>query len=355
MSTQIHINTKLFLASIIALFGVMLVFAFVPTAAFASASATQSMHRLYNPNSGEHFYTASDVERDHLVSVGWNSEGEGWIAPRKSTTPVYRLYNPNAGDHHYTTSAVEANSLISAGWNYENIGWYSDDARGVVLYREYNPNATAGSHNYTTSAGEHAMLTSVGWNDEGYAWYGVDMTKSAVVKVAGYDEFIITLDDESAPITTKNFRNLVKRGYYNGLAFYRIDESFCLQGGTKGNTASGHDSELTPIAGEFISNGINNPLADRFQRGTVAMANTRDPMTNTGDPNSATSTFFVTLSNAASAALNGKYAAFGTIGEADMQIVDAICNDHIAYATGSMGAITDLAHMPIIESITIAG
>ena len=33
---------------------------------------TLDMHRLYNPNSGEHFYTSTVAERDHLVSVGWN-------------------------------------------------------------------------------------------------------------------------------------------------------------------------------------------------------------------------------------------------------------------------------------------
>lgn len=33
------------------------------------------MYRLYNPNSGEHFYTASDEERWHLIDVGWNDEG----------------------------------------------------------------------------------------------------------------------------------------------------------------------------------------------------------------------------------------------------------------------------------------
>lgn len=40
------------------------------------------MHRLYNPNSGEHFYTASEVERDHLIGVGWSYEGIGWMGAR---------------------------------------------------------------------------------------------------------------------------------------------------------------------------------------------------------------------------------------------------------------------------------
>ncbi len=58
------------------------------------------MYRLYNPNSGEHFYTANQKEQKYLVSIGWKVEGKGWDAPDKSEKPVYRLYNPNAGDHH---------------------------------------------------------------------------------------------------------------------------------------------------------------------------------------------------------------------------------------------------------------
>ncbi|MDO4623527.1 MAG: hypothetical protein Q4B22_11310 [Eubacteriales bacterium] len=134
---------------------------------------TAPMYRLYNPNSGEHFYTASSGEKNYLVKVGWNYEGIGWNAPVKSNTPVYRLYNPVAGDHHYTTSAGERDFLVAAGWNYENICWYSDDARSMPLYRQYNPNAVTGTHNYTTSAGERDFLVRVGWQEEGIGWYGV--------------------------------------------------------------------------------------------------------------------------------------------------------------------------------------
>ena len=134
---------------------------------------TGSMYRVYNPNSGEHFYTASSYEAGSLVKVGWRYEGIGWTAPKTSKTPVYRLYNPNAGDHHYTTSAAERDMLVKAGWNDEGIGWYSDDAQTVPVYREYNPNAKAGAHNFTTNKAEDEMLANAGWNQEGIAWYGV--------------------------------------------------------------------------------------------------------------------------------------------------------------------------------------
>ena len=131
-----------------------------------------AMYRLYNPNSGEHFYTVSNYEAESLVDEGWDYEGVGWMAPTTSSTPVYRLYNPNAGDHHYTTSAYERDSLVDAGWCDEGIGWYSDDARTVALLRQYNPNAVAGAHNFTTSEFERDSLVKAGWSDEGIGWYG---------------------------------------------------------------------------------------------------------------------------------------------------------------------------------------
>ena len=133
----------------------------------------QPMFRVYNPNSGEHFYTSNEFERSNLISLGWHDEGIGWVAPYSSNTPVYRLYNENGGEHHYTTSLAERNNLISLGWNDEGIGWYSDDSQTVPLYRQYNPNAFANNHNYTTSLGENDWLVSLGWRAEGIGWYGV--------------------------------------------------------------------------------------------------------------------------------------------------------------------------------------
>lgn len=40
------------------------------------------MYRLYNPNSGEHFYTANSAERDNLKRLGWSLEGVAWYAAR---------------------------------------------------------------------------------------------------------------------------------------------------------------------------------------------------------------------------------------------------------------------------------
>jgi uncharacterized protein YjdB len=143
-----------------------------PTPVPAPAVEKNDMYRLYNPNSGEHFFTANSEERDYLSSIGWSYEGVAWTAPKTSNTPVYRLYNGNGGEHHYTTSMEEANVLTGIGWSLEGIGWYSDDAQGQPLYRMYNPNAFANNHHYTTSEDERDYLVSIGWSFEGTGWYG---------------------------------------------------------------------------------------------------------------------------------------------------------------------------------------
>ena len=135
-----------------------------------STTKTNEMYRLYNPNSGEHFYTANSGERDHLKQVGWRYEGVGWNAPTTGSE-VYRLYNANAGDHHYTASKNERDMLVRQGWKYEGVGWYSGGSK--PLYRQYNPNAVSGSHNYTTSKNENDQLVRVGWRAEGIGWYGM--------------------------------------------------------------------------------------------------------------------------------------------------------------------------------------
>lgn len=190
---------------------------------FVKAAATSTgavdMLRLYNPNTGEHFYTADVVEKDTLISYGWKYEGIGWIAPTKSNTPVYRLYNPNAGDHHYTTDWSERYALKRLGWNDEGIGWYSDDDKSVPLYREFNPNVATGTHNYTTNQSEHNSLVSLGWVDEGIGWYGLKETP--VPKI----ESQVIYNENDVKITAKE---IVKNG--NGW-----DVNFFIENNTNSN------------------------------------------------------------------------------------------------------------------------
>ena len=139
-------------------------------------ATSEAMYRLYNPNSGEHFYTANAKEMDTVVEAGWSYEGIAWNAPAKSEAPVYRVYNPNSGEHFYTTDISERDGLTSLGWRDEGIGWYSAYEDGEPVYRLYNPNATgafeAGAHFYTMKEDERDILDALGWNYEGIGWYG---------------------------------------------------------------------------------------------------------------------------------------------------------------------------------------
>lgn len=132
------------------------------------------VYRIYNPHSGEHFYTTSFDEMITLsFKRNWILEGIGWNAPAKSSIPVYRLFNATNTEHHFTTDYLEKQTLIGLGWRDEGISWYSDEKQTVPLYRQYNPNVQCGKHNYTTSPQERDDLVQSGWQDEEIAWYGI--------------------------------------------------------------------------------------------------------------------------------------------------------------------------------------
>lgn len=131
------------------------------------------MYRMYNEGNGEHLYTANAGERDYLVSVGWNYEGVGWIAPTTSDTPVYRLFNEGNGEHLYIADQGEISFLVEQrGWNNEGTAFYSNGTSGVPVYRLFNPNEVTNNHHFTTDVGERDWLDSIGWNYEGVALYG---------------------------------------------------------------------------------------------------------------------------------------------------------------------------------------
>lgn len=146
-------------------------FAVAPTTQVHAADS-MPVYRLYNENTGEHFYTPGVGERNGLIYIGWKYEGIGWWGAT-SGAPVYRMYNPNAkgGDHYYTRDHNEAQHLASLGWHWDNNGaplFYS--AGDINLYVAYNPNAKSGAHNYTTNGSEQNNLLSHGWLFGAVAW-----------------------------------------------------------------------------------------------------------------------------------------------------------------------------------------
>jgi len=137
------------------------------------------MYRLFNPITGEHFYTAVLTEAaDDVMRFGWRSEGIGWYAPPVGVgVPVYRLAAiPGTGSagHLFTTSQGEKDKAMATGqWTDEGIGWYSAGPESVL--RQYQP--TTGQHNYTSDANEIKVITTEqGWQlelDGTAAWNGL--------------------------------------------------------------------------------------------------------------------------------------------------------------------------------------
>lgn len=122
----------------------------------------------------------------------------------------------------------------------------------------------------------------------------------------------LELDAKAAPVTVANFEKLVREGFYDGLIFHRVISGFMIQGGDPTGTGMGGSKE--EIKGEFLSNGVNNPISHK--RGVISMARTNKP-------NSASSQFFICHADATF--LDGDYAAFGHIVDG-IEIVDRIAS-----------------------------
>ena len=161
-------------------------------------------------------------------------------------------------------------------------------------------------------------------------------TYTIEIEIEKYGVITAVLDAKTAPITVKNFIDLVNADFYDGLTFHRIIEGFMMQGGDPNGNGTG--SSDVRIAGEFSQNGYQNPLS--HTRGCISMARAKDP-------NSASCQFFIVHQD--SDFLDGQYASFGYVTEG-MEVVDAICAD--AQPTDDNGTIPAEAQ-PVIESITI--
>ena len=131
------------------------------------------MFRMYNPNTGEHFYTGSEEERDNLIGYGWQYEGVGFTFPLTTGKPVHRLFEPISGEHLYTMDEDEKNTLMAAGWNYEGIAFNSGFENEVPQYRLHNPNTNVGAYHFTASAEERDALLAAGWEYQGIGWYSL--------------------------------------------------------------------------------------------------------------------------------------------------------------------------------------
>lgn len=115
----------------------------------------------------------------------------------------------------------------------------------------------------------------------------------------------IQLEAEKTPVTTANFANLVKRGYYDGQVFHRVLDGFMMQGGDP--TGTGRGGPGYQFQDEF-ADGLRHSGP-----GILSMAN--------AGPGTNGSQFFVTF--AAQPHLDGRHTVFGKVTEG-MEVVNKI-------------------------------
>ncbi len=147
----------------------------------------------------------------------------------------------------------------------------------------------------------------------------------------------IELYDKDAPKTAENFRDLIKKGFYNGLTFHRIISGFMIQGGDPncGNLA---DSSKIP-SGPCGTGGPGYQFADEldpttpsakegYKKGVVAMANS--------GPNTNGSQFFIMHKDYP---LPHNYTIFGKV-ISGFEVVDAIALSEVGPSDRPVQAIS---------------
>jgi peptidyl-prolyl cis-trans isomerase B (cyclophilin B) len=143
----------------------------------------------------------------------------------------------------------------------------------------------------------------------------------------------LELDTEKAPVTSENFLQYIRDGFYDGTIFHRVIPNFMVQGG--GFTEDMQQKETrAPIENE-AGNGLSNEI------GAIAMARTPDP-------HSASAQFFINVANNRfldkDQAQDGwGYAVFGRV-VAGMDVVEAIK----AVPTGNAGMHQNVPLEPVV-------
>jgi cyclophilin family peptidyl-prolyl cis-trans isomerase len=144
--------------------------------------------------------------------------------------------------------------------------------------------------------------------------------------------FIVELDAQRAPLTTANFLQYVRSGFYAGTVFHRVINNFVAQAG-------GFDEQFQPKApGPGVPNESGNGLSNR--RGTIGLARTEAP-------HSGNSQFYLNLADNEDLDPNPVrwgYAVFGRVTDG-LEVIDRI--GHVA--TGAAGPLAkDVPLDPVV-------
>ena len=119
--------------------------------------------------------------------------------------------------------------------------------------------------------------------------------------------------EDKAPGHVKNFKDLARKGFYDGTIFHRVIPGFMVQGGDPNTKSDDRSNHGMGGPGYSIKAEFNDTP---HKRGVLSMARYQDP-------NSAGSQFFIVVKDAAF--LDGQYTAFGKV-LSGMTVADQIVN-----------------------------
>jgi len=165
----------------------------------------------------------------------------------------------------------------------------------------------------------------------GFMLAGPAMAAVQVEVQTSAGDFVLELDADKAPKTVQNFLQYVNDKHYQGTIFHRVIDGFMIQGG--GFTADMNQKPTRAPVPLEANNGLLN------DRGTIAMART-------GNPNSATSQFFINVMD--NPGLNAPkpdgfgYTVFGKV-SSGMETIDKIRT----MSTGSKAGMQNVPLTPV--------
>ena len=117
--------------------------------------------------------------------------------------------------------------------------------------------------------------------------------------------------EDKAPWHVKNFKDLAKKGFYDGVTFHRVIPGFMVQGGDPNTKSDDRSTHGQGGPGHTIKAEFNDAT---HARGIISMARAQDP-------DSAGSQFFIVVKD--SDFLDGQYTAFGRV-ISGMDVADKI-------------------------------
>lgn len=137
-------------------------------------------------------------------------------------------------------------------------------------------------------------------------------------------DFVVQVTRASAPLGADRFYNLVKMGFFNDVAFFRVLDGFMAQFGIHGNPK---------VSGKWESARINDdPTRESNVRGAVSFA--------TAGPNTRTTQMFINFGDNSQLDSRG-FASFGKVVEG-MTVVDQLYKGYGEGAPGGGGPRQDL-------------